>query len=99
MLLNYYRIFCKQLHGASFGPICRSDDKIKLFDSKIIPELQYVNTAVGTILRNFSRWPNPAQPGGLYLLCRGARAEQGMNCYIETHVGRISEDPEAFVKV
>jgi hypothetical protein len=28
-----------------------------------------------------------------------ARAEQGMNCYIETHVGRISEDPEAFVKV
>ena len=36
---------------------------------------------------------------GLYLLCRDARAEQGMNCYIETHVGRISEDPEAFVKV
>ena len=25
--------------------------------------------------------------------------EQGMNCYIETHVDRISEDPEAFVKI
>ena len=25
--------------------------------------------------------------------------EQGMNCYIETHVGRVSEDPEAFCKV
>lgn len=25
--------------------------------------------------------------------------EQGMNCYIETHVMRVSEDPEAFTKI
>lgn len=25
--------------------------------------------------------------------------EQGMNCYIETHVGRVTEDPEAFCKI
>jgi hypothetical protein len=25
--------------------------------------------------------------------------EQGMNCYIETHVMRVSEDPEAFCRI